>query len=362
MPRHIRAGLGLTLLTTLTTGAFAVPAFAASTGVVTVVESTVVRYKAAKGKQNAVVVTRSGRTITVDDRVAITAGKGCKKVKGDKTKVRCTTKKAPTRVRVYTYDRNDTIVNRTGLGSTLDGGTGNDKVTGGPRADILRGDRGADQLWGLGGNDRLEGGNDADKLYGGDGKDWIEDGYGNDLVRGGNGDDYVFSGSGNDRFHGDAGTDWFALNEPIKGSYPTDNDYVSGGSGGDTVHYWYQSPVTVDLDGATGDDGMKGERDTIAADVEGLVGGAGNDRLTGSNGDNSLEGAAGKDVIHGLGGRDRIDGQQGADTMYGGAGPDYLIGDDSVDGNAADLLDGGADDDACDLFPKDTAVNCETKL
>jgi hypothetical protein len=38
-----------------------------------------------------VVITRSGNTITIDDRVAISAGKGCKKVKGDKTKVICTT-------------------------------------------------------------------------------------------------------------------------------------------------------------------------------------------------------------------------------------------------------------------------------
>ena len=90
------------------------------------------QYKAAKGKQNKVVVTRSGNTVTVDDKVAVKAGKGCKAVKGDKTKVRCTTKKAPTRVRVYTYDRNDSIVNKTGLATTADGGTGNDSITGGP--------------------------------------------------------------------------------------------------------------------------------------------------------------------------------------------------------------------------------------
>ncbi|MEU4243765.1 hypothetical protein [Actinoplanes sp. NPDC026619] len=62
-------------------------------------------------------------------------GKGCKKVKGDKTRVRCTPKKTPIRVRVYTYDRNDSIVDRTDLAMTADGGTGNDRIAGGPRGD-----------------------------------------------------------------------------------------------------------------------------------------------------------------------------------------------------------------------------------
>src|SRR3954454_13789602 len=98
------ARVSLSLLTTIGVGALAAaPAEAASTGVASVVESTKVQYKAAKGKQNKVVITRSGRTITIDDKAAIKPGKGCKQVKGDKTKVRCTTGKTPTRVRAYTY-------------------------------------------------------------------------------------------------------------------------------------------------------------------------------------------------------------------------------------------------------------------
>ncbi|MEU4692351.1 calcium-binding protein [Actinoplanes sp. NPDC023714] len=360
MSRRIGVGrAGLTALTVIAAGLCAAPAQAASTGVVTVVETTKVRYKAAKGKQNRVVVTRSGNTITVDDRVALRAGKGCKKVKNDKTKVRCTTKKPPTRVRVYTYDRNDVIVNKTGLGATIDGGTGNDKITGGPKGDTLRGDRGRDQIWGSGGNDTIDGGYDGDRISGGDGADWIEDRSGNDVVRGGNGDDYIIGSSGDDKIYGDAGNDFLSLNELIKGTYPSDDDYISGGSGLDTVHYSYRAAVNVDLDGATGDDGMKGERDTVASDVENLVGGFGNDRLVGNGGANSLEGGPGKDVIHGLGGDDWIAGHQGADRMYGGAGFDILVGDDSPDGNAADLLDGGADRDNCHVAAKDVKVNCE---
>ncbi|MEU4419058.1 calcium-binding protein [Actinoplanes sp. NPDC024001] len=353
--------VGLTLLTTLTAGALAAPAQAATAGVASVT-GTKVQYKAAKGKQNRVVVTRSGNTITVDDVVSVKPGTGCKKV--NKTKVRCSTKTAPTRVRIYTYDRNDTIVNKTDLAATVDGGTGSDKITGGPRSDNLRGHTGSDQVWGLGGNDTVQGDNGNDKLYGGDGNDYFLDGYGNDVVRGENGDDHVFSSSGDDRFYGDAGNDRFDMNQPIKGSYPTDDDLVSGGSGVDSAMYVYHSAaVSIDLDGAVGDDGMKGEKDTVAADIENLVGGFGNDRLVGNAGDNSLEAGEGKDVVYGLGGNDRVDGQQHADKLYGGAGDDVVIGEDYIGGHAADLLDGGtntANGDLCDVQSKDSPVGCES--
>src|SRR5688572_3920261 len=97
--RLTSVGLGI-FTTVAVVGTAAAPAQAAAAGVASAAGTTV-QYKAAAGKANQVVVTRSGRTITIDDKVAVRAGKGCKAVKGDKTKVRCTTTKAPTRVRVY---------------------------------------------------------------------------------------------------------------------------------------------------------------------------------------------------------------------------------------------------------------------
>ncbi|MEU4214236.1 hypothetical protein [Actinoplanes sp. NPDC026623] len=79
--------VGLALLTTVSAGALTAPAEAATTGVASVVETVKVQYQAASGKQNKVVATRSGNTITIDDVVAIKAGKGCKAVKGDKTSI-----------------------------------------------------------------------------------------------------------------------------------------------------------------------------------------------------------------------------------------------------------------------------------
>nr|BFE69269.1 hypothetical protein GCM10020092_025700 [Actinoplanes digitatis] len=198
------ATLGMALLTAASVGLLAAPAQAATTGLASVVETTKVQYKAARGKQNKVVVTRSGNTITIDDRVSVKAGKGCKAVKGDKTKVRCRTSKAPTRVRVYTYDRNDSIVNRTDLGMTADGGSAADTITGGPRGDTLRGDTGKDKLHGLGGVDYIQGGDGNDRVYGGDSGDHIDGGDDDDTLFGQNGDDFITGWIGDDRLVGGA--------------------------------------------------------------------------------------------------------------------------------------------------------------
>ena len=57
-------------------------------------------------------------------RVAVRPGKGCKAVKGDKTKVTCTTTKAIGRVTVSLGDRNDTFTAKVGFALTVSGGTG----------------------------------------------------------------------------------------------------------------------------------------------------------------------------------------------------------------------------------------------
>lgn len=321
------AGAGAALLTMLSTGVLAAPAQAATAGVATVVESTKVRYKAAKGKQNRVVVTRSGNTITVDDKVAVKAGKGCRAVKGDKTRVRCTTKKAPTRIRVYTFDRNDSVVNRTGLGMTADGGTGADTLTGGPRSDTLRGGSGADKLYGLGGTDWMTGSDGNDRLDGGDGDDSLDGGFGNDTLVGRNGHDQLLGMDGNDKEYGGAGPDTF--DQAYDPSLP-DADLFAGGSGEDTVTYISRArAVIADNDGAKGDDGAKNEHDSIGTDVENIDGGDGNDRLTGNSARNVLRGLGGNDTLIGGGGDDALDGGTGKDHLNGGAGDDSLFGDDS---------------------------------
>src|SRR5690348_14035425 len=92
LPARLLAGLGATVTTVAFTGLLGSPASAVATGS-TRVSGTTVSFAAAAGAVNSVVVTLSGRTVTIDDRVAVKAGRGCRAVARDTTKVQCTTAK-----------------------------------------------------------------------------------------------------------------------------------------------------------------------------------------------------------------------------------------------------------------------------
>jgi Ca2+-binding RTX toxin-like protein len=133
-----------------------------------------------------------------------------------------------------------------------------------------------------------------------------------------------------------------------------------GGPGDDTVGYPNRTGVTVDADGASGDDGQPGEHDSVGADVESLIGTVGNDRLTGNDGNGQLQGGPGDDVLHGGGGDDLVEGGEGRDQLYGDAGDDLLFGWEET--AAADTLDGGPNGetgDECHPYDPDIAVDCE---
>jgi serralysin len=366
-PWRLRAAVTLTAAVAVSAplSMTALPAQAVGkAGLLAVVDGTVVEYKTAKGKQSRITVTRKGTTITVDDRVAIKVGAGCKRVKGDKTKARCTPATAPTRLRVYAYDRNDTIVNNTDLPITADGGTGKDKLTGGPGHDRLYGRSGNDVLKGRGGNDSLYGEAGNDKLYGGAGNDALDDGTGTDKAWGGTGSDSFTNGPGNDKFYGESGDDYYNSRQQAG----KDADLYLGGSGVDSAGYThYKSAVSLDLDGKKGDDGRKGEGDTIGADVENLLGGRGNDRLVGNGKANYLDGREANDKLYGQGGNDTLLGHRGVDKMYGGAGDDWLDGNDTPGvydefDEVTDLLDGGTNTavgDTCIMLILALTTGCE---
>ncbi|WP_433825999.1 calcium-binding protein [Actinoplanes sp. CA-015351] len=372
--------IGVILLTTVGVGVLAAPAQAASTGVVSVTTSTWVTYVAGSGKANKVVITRSGKTVTIDDKVKIKAGKGCKAVKGDKTKVRCKLAKNPTRVHVQAGSKNDSVVNKTGIRVMLEGGSGNDILVGGANLDRLSGGSGADRLYGGGNNDVLYGGAGNDKLYGQDGGgDYLYGDENDDTLYGGEGDDKIFGGAGNDKLYGERHYDKLeggAGNDYLNGGAAEDilwgdvrnapgvigADVILGGPGSDWVQY-HRPQATVDLDGAKGDDGAPGERDTVGTDVENLGGeGAGDYAFTGNNAVNLLWGAAGDDVIRGGGGDDDIRGNAGANKLYGDAGDDKIHGSDFYQ-DAADTVDGGGNTeligDLCWVSKLDLATACE---
>lgn len=105
-----------------------------------------------------------------------------------------------------------------GLGYASDhsvarGGWGNDTLVSSLGSDRLFGNQGKDTLMGGGGNDRLSGGNGSDRLDGGDGEDVLIGGRGKDVMAGGDGADiFVFRGaSGHDRI-----TDFDAAEDHIR--------------------------------------------------------------------------------------------------------------------------------------------------
>lgn len=174
---------------------FATPAQASATATASVVQDKdgeMIVFKAASGKANRVVIS-NGPTyyLTIDDKYPIKAGPGCKPVKGDRTKVNCGLGELSERVRVHTYDRADSVTNKTRLQLIAYGGAGNDTVRGASAGDLIYGGSGADTVHGNGGNDKVYGGSGDDKLYGGSGNDHLIGGKGKDTMRGGPGADRI---------------------------------------------------------------------------------------------------------------------------------------------------------------------------
>jgi Ca2+-binding RTX toxin-like protein len=222
---------------------------------------------------------------------------------------------------------------------------------------------------------RLEGGAGDDVIVGSPGADVIDGGDGNDTLSGDYGDDLLIGGAG--------------------------SDIQNGGAGVDTVDYRARTAaVTVTIGNGAPDDGEVGEQDSVAADVEAVIGGGGNDvlrgndlanTLTGGGGNDLLDGGFGPDVLIGGAGTDTADygartagvtvfvgngiaddgeageaddvqasvenvtagagndvlvGSTGKNTLRGGAGNDTLQGDDGIDmlygDDGDDVLDGGA--------------------
>ena len=74
----------------------------------------------------------------------------------------------------------------------------------------------------------------------------------------------------------------------------------------------------------TSRDGQAGEHDSIAIDVEWLIGGKNADVLQGGPRVDRLEGAEGNDVLNGWNANDLLVGGPGRDLLRGGSGADRL--------------------------------------
>lgn len=110
---------------------------------------------------------------------------------------------AVSEIRVSTRGGHDIVATTPNVNKfmTIDGGAGNDLLTGGSGRNIIIGGAGNDILYGDGGNDVLLGGDGNDDLFGGSG---------NDVLVGGNGCDILDGGSGRDVLIGSQDEDWLS--------------------------------------------------------------------------------------------------------------------------------------------------------
>ncbi len=218
------------------------------------------------------------------------------------------------------------------IGSTLDGGAGDDQLFGGSGDDRLIGGIGADTLSGGGGNDTYVEVTDADiilELAGG----------GTDTVRSvsslylpDNVEILELGLNAGNTFGVGNATD-----NLIVGNWG--DNLLIGGDGSDTLRGFTNSDQ---LFGESGDDRLFGE-----FGIDYLVGGIGNDMLDGGSEADALYGEDGNDVLEA--GTGFV-----TDILVGGAGDDVLRADSGAADPDYDLIDGGAGND---LYYVDTGAD-----
>ncbi|MFM2275239.1 MAG: hypothetical protein RL211_1111, partial [Pseudomonadota bacterium] len=170
----------------------------------------------------------------------------------------------------------------------LNGGSGNDALTGYLTDDVMSGGLGDDTVNGADGADQISGNDGNDHLFGDAGADQLMGDSGNDRLDGGEGADTLQGGAGDDTYILDDAGDVFA---------------ELANQGVDTL----VSSVNVTL-------GDNFENATLTGDLTlNIVGNAVANVLIGNDGANQ---------ISGLGGNDELDGGLGADTLAGGMGDD----------------------------------------
>jgi len=262
---------------------------------------------------------------------------------------------------IYGEGGNDTLTavdSRVGtVRMLLDGGDGNDTITGSDGDDSLYGGDGNDLLLGGDGDDTIEAGLGDDLLYGNagndvldgeDGNDTIEGNTGNDLLRGGSGDDSLIGGSDHDSLYGGEGDDKLngqRGNDELYGGIGADT--LTGGSGDDLLDGGLNDDRMLGNDGDDTMRGDDGDDELHGHDGDDLIGGGdGNDSITGDSGADLINGGDGDDHINAGASDDTIVGGDGNDTLFGGSGNDIVLGEDGNDrvfgqGGLFDTLCGG---------------------
>ena len=331
-----------------------------------------ITFRAAPGERNAVRITREDRTLVIADSGApLRSPDGSCEISADASTARCTVPERLAGVDVELRDGNDRATSDVAPGGpegfdapdsgyVLDGGPGDDVLSGAELGDELRGGAGDDLLSGHGGADTVtdeavDDGNGVNAggtnlLDGGEGDDSLAGREGDHTMLGGPGADSLFTGGGTSALAGGDGDDrftvWTGGPHTVDGGDGNDqvvrlsvhavpdggSAAIDGGPGGDLVAYELLVGVDGGLPGdapgatirlsstqVTSGNGLPDQSDSLAG-IEDATGSVGRDVLSGSDVANRLLGGDGGDAITGGG---------GADDLEGGAGNDAL---DAVDG------------------------------
>ncbi|WP_132257231.1 calcium-binding protein, partial [Methylobacterium segetis] len=242
----------------------------------------------------------------------------------------------------------------------INGGQGNDTITGGTANDFLVGGAGNDTLSGLDGNDSFIGGAGTDTIFGGAGNDtaiFNVSTDGSDAIDLGAGDDIVnVSAASAGQIRLTFTSAEVGNNNPNDASTGTNQDGglavrlqaedAAGALAGLVSRFDDEGITFVAAAGTTFDvrDLVSGvqrgdafevvtlgtQADDILTAVQGsrsyyINGGQGNDTITGGTANDFLVGGAGSDTLSGGAGNDSFIGGAGNDVISGGAGTDRAI-------------------------------------
>ena len=185
-----------------------------------------------------------------------------------------------TEIQVRTRGGKDIVVTTPNVTKmmTIDGGSGNDLLTGGGGRNLILGGTGNDVLHGAAGDDVLLGGDGNDDLFGGSGNDVLVGGNGNDVLFGGTGRDVLIGSQDDDCLNG--GTDEDVL---IDGVTIHDNNVAALDA---VMAIWGSSAsFSSRVASLTGSGGLLQAGVSVFDDDDNdvLVGGAGRDLYFGDN-------------------------------------------------------------------------------
>jgi Ca2+-binding RTX toxin-like protein len=412
-----------TLVLVLSAGALGVPAQAAASTLAQ--DSALITYTAGAGINNVLTVTATATTTTwADTAENITVAAGLNGCSG--TGTHSVTCPSPLAVLIATGNLTDHVtVSRSdfapGFATTLlDGGSGNDVLTGGGESDIFLAEDadGDDTLSGGGGlntadysartapitahlgsagggngasgeNDVFDaqitgavGGSDADVISAGAEADRIDGRGGADIISAGAGDDTIDAASNIGGFSSppagnDAAPDQVDAGDGADTVAVAGGDVIHAGAGNDTVKTATSDGASAEtifgeggddtitpgrgndiVDGGDGNDTIVDQTTTVqTSDSDTFSGGAGDDVLRGLLGDDTLDGGPGSDDVAGAEGADVVTGGPGNDSLDAGDGPDVIH---ATDGERDSVTCGGGadstDGDAIDAV----AADCET--